>query len=131
MTPAAAVVIGAMTAPRMETVTDCVVKHLIVVPVVVVVPETDAQIGTCVAPDAMRGIGKMLGTDDIAGHVTDTVPPAIVVPTATRVMRGCTALARRQASPLPAEPPTVSIGGTAALGWHAVAAAFAAAAAAV
>jgi hypothetical protein len=44
--PAAAVVIGATTAPSSDTVTDCVVKHLTVVPVVVVEPATDAQIGT-------------------------------------------------------------------------------------
>lgn len=46
VTPAAAVVIGATTAPRIDTVTDWVVKHLTVVPVVVVLPVTDAQIGT-------------------------------------------------------------------------------------
>lgn len=123
VTPAAVVVIGATTAPRIDTVTDCVVKHLTVVPVVVVDPVTDAQIGTCEAPDAMRGIGNTLGTAVMAGHVTDTVPPVIVVPTATRVIRGWIALARRQASPEPAAPPTVSIGGKVADGWHAVAAA--------
>lgn len=68
----------------------------------------------------MRGIGNTLGTAVIAGHVTDTVPPVTVVPTATRVIRGWTALARRHAAPEPAEPPTVSIGGTDGSGWHAV-----------
>lgn len=46
VTPAAEVVMGATTAPRIDTVTDCVVKHFTVVPVVVVDPVTDAQIGT-------------------------------------------------------------------------------------
>jgi hypothetical protein len=47
------------------------------------------------------------------------LPAEVVTPLTMRLMRGWTAFANLHVSPLPAAPPTVSIGGTDALGWQA------------
>jgi hypothetical protein len=86
---------GATTAPRMETVTLCVVQQRIVAPVVVIVLAIGAHIGDCACADVTLGTTNTRGTAGITGHVTAAVPSEAVEKATERVIRGCTALPGR------------------------------------